>query len=169
MEQRPKASLEADLRHHAMNAGPEHLIPHSAKECMRLMSFLRSDVTFFVACCEPYAHTEETCKGCGESLWTCGQRRRPRHIFFVRKVRPWIERMMRVQALEAAVQHMRSQEHQPGVWTDIIDGSYIQDLIRDGMHRVVSISNAHRDISTEIGLSIHGKLGRLSAIQEPLR
>lgn len=138
IEQRSKASMEVDLRHAAQNAGSVHYIPRTEKQCFRLMSYLQGEIDFYIACCKPYGATAETCEVCKESLWTNGLRRRPRHIFFVRKVQPWLDRLLSVKAIASAVDHMRKQTHVNDVWADVFDGEYIQELIQK------SISSVHR-------------------------
>lgn len=132
MEQRPKASLESDLRHAARNAGKDHLIPTTARQCMKLMSFLKGDIQFYVACCEPCNKDDKACPVCGEPLFTA--RGRPRHVFFIRKLRPWIEHLMLIKDIKHVVDKYRERKSVDGIYADTLDGKYVQDLIQNGAH-----------------------------------
>lgn len=124
-----KKSLEDSLQEYARNLGANSIIPTTIKQFKKLASFLDGEVHFYAACCAPCNRTDTTCTHCGQPVWIG---KRPRHVFFVRSVKRWLEDLLRVPTLRVAIEQFRMRKQEEGVIGDVLDGEVAQDLVLKG-------------------------------------
>lgn len=135
-----KAAIEVHLRtlKHSLEIAGEskedakkNLVPTTIKQFTKLISYLRSETKFYIACCCACSTTETKCPICGDELWTAAGR--PKALFFLRRVRPWLMKLLEGRIIRAAVESYRKRTPPAaGVLADYLDGKYIKDLIRSG-------------------------------------
>lgn len=109
----------------------ENLMPGTMRQLLKINSYLRGDTNFYIACYCPCDAGASLCPKCGESLKT--NRGRPKHLFFLRRVRPWLKALVDMPLLRDAIAAYRKRTGTEGVWADYLDGDYVRDLIKQGM------------------------------------
>lgn len=115
----------------------QNLVPTTMKQFMKLMSFLRDETSFYVACCCPCSATDKECPECGKALWSGS---RPKALFFHRQLRPFIKKMLLVDLISKAVASYRQRSSMGDDYADYLDGEYIKELIANGTNSIINLS-----------------------------
>lgn len=139
-----KVMLEEVLREEARNLGKHAKVPTTMKQFRKLTAFLDGEVQFYAACCRPYDRRTVACDHCGKAVWIDN---RPRHVFFVRSVRAWLNDVLGVLSLKNAIDQYRKRKPDEGVINDILDGKVAKELQEKGApHRHSRrFSRQHKD------------------------
>lgn len=160
-----KKSLEDNLQEYARNLGANSIIPTTIKQFKKLTSFLDGEVQFYAACCAPCNRTDTTCTHCGQAVWIG---KRPRHVFFVRSVKKWLEDLLRVPTVRDAIEQFRKRKPEEGVIGDVLDGEVAQELVLKGVP-IVLYAETHptcRLAPSAEGLLLPRQLGWLPPVQK---
>ena len=130
VKQLTKATLENILSVNKKSLGSQSLVPTTMAQFRKLTGWLQGDVNFYLACCVPCGAEQRECPTCKKSLWNGS---RPKHIFFTRSVKAWLNHLLDVPKVAQAISEYRKRKPRENVIGDVLDGKLTTDLVKDSM------------------------------------